>query len=66
VRSIAPSPHDDQLHLAGIELGGLMRSDDGGETWSDHRPGAQKDVHALAWHPTVPGRAYEAGGRGAA
>ena len=66
VRSIAPSPHDARLLLAGIELGGLMRSDDGGETWSDHRPGAQKDVHALAWHPTVPDRAYEAGGGGSA
>jgi photosystem II stability/assembly factor-like uncharacterized protein len=66
VRSIAPSSHDARLLLAGIELGGLMRSEDGGETWSDHRPGAQKDVHALAWHPTVPGRAYEAGGGGAA
>jgi photosystem II stability/assembly factor-like uncharacterized protein len=66
VRSVAPSPHDAELLLAGIELGGVMRSADGGATWSDHRPGAQKDVHALAWHPTVPGRAYEAGGGGAA
>jgi hypothetical protein len=66
VRSIAPSPHNARLLLAGIELGGVMRSENGGETWSDHRPGAQKDVHALAWHPTVPGRAYEAGGGGAA
>lgn len=66
LRSIAPSPHDARLLLVGIELGGLMRSVDGGETWSDHRPGAQKDVHAIAWHPIVPGRAYEAGGGGAA
>ncbi len=66
VRSIACNPHDARLLLAGIELGGIMRSEDGGETWSDHPPGAQKDVHALAWHPTVPGRAYEAGGGGAA
>lgn len=66
VRSIAPNPHDARLLLAGIELGGIMHSEDGGETWSDHPPGAQKDVHALAWHPTVPGRAYEAGGGGAA
>ncbi|HEX7073039.1 MAG TPA: hypothetical protein VF226_03280 [Hyphomicrobiaceae bacterium] len=66
VRSIAPSPHDASLLLVGIELGGLMRSTDGGETWQDHRPGAQKDVHALAWHPNVPGRAYEAAGGGAA
>jgi photosystem II stability/assembly factor-like uncharacterized protein len=66
VRWIAPSPHDAALILVGIELGGLMRSTDGGATWQDHRPGAQPDVHSLAWHPRAPGRAYEAGGGGAA
>jgi photosystem II stability/assembly factor-like uncharacterized protein len=66
VRWVAPSPHDAKLLLVGIELGGLMRSSDGGESWQDHRPGAQRDVHSLAWHPRVPGRAYEAGGGGAA
>lgn len=66
VRWIAPSPHDEDLLLVGIELGGLMRSTDGGENWQDHRPGAQPDVHSVVWHPTVAGRAYEAGGGGAA
>ena len=66
VRWIAPSPHDADLLLVGIELGGLMRSTDGGETWHDHRPGAQPDVHSLAWHPRAAGRAYEAGGGGGA
>jgi photosystem II stability/assembly factor-like uncharacterized protein len=66
VRWIAPSPHDGGLLLVGIELGGLMRSTDGGESWQDHRPGAQPDVHSLAWHPRAAGRAYEAGGGGAA
>ncbi len=66
VRWIAPSPHDADLLLVGIELGGLMRSTDRGETWQDHRPGAQRDVHSLAWHPHALGRAYEAGGGGAA
>ncbi len=66
VRWIAPNPHDAELLLVGIELGGLMRSTDGGRTWADHRPGAQPDVHAIAWHPTAQGRAYEAGGGGAA
>jgi photosystem II stability/assembly factor-like uncharacterized protein len=66
VRWIAPSPHDAELLLVGIELGGLMRSTDGGESWQDHRPGAQRDVHSLAWHPSARGRAYEAGGGGAA
>jgi hypothetical protein len=66
VRWVAPSPHDASLLLAGIELGGLMRSADGGRSWEDHRPGAQRDVHCLAWHPRVEGRAYEAGGGGSA
>ena len=66
VRWIAPDPHDADTLLAGIELGGLMRSTDRGATWQDHRPGAHRDVHSLAWHPRVPGRAYEAGGEGAA
>lgn len=66
VSSIAPDPNNARLLLVGIELGGLMRSEDAGETWADHAPGAQPDVHALAWHPRVPGWAYEAGGGGAA
>ena len=66
VRWIAPSPHESGLLLVGIELGGLMRSLDGGESWQDHRPGAQRDVHSLAWHASERNRAYEAGGGGAA
>jgi photosystem II stability/assembly factor-like uncharacterized protein len=66
VRWIAPNPHEADLLLAGIELGGVMRSEDGGQTWADHRPGAQPDCHALAWHPRESQRAYEAGGGGAA
>jgi hypothetical protein len=66
VRWIAPSPYQADLLLVGIELGGLMRSGDGGRSWDDHRPGAQRDVHSLAWHPQTPGYAYEAGGGGAA
>jgi photosystem II stability/assembly factor-like uncharacterized protein len=66
VRWIAPNPHDGDLLLVGIELGGLMRSSDRGGSWQDHRSGAQRDVHSLAWHRRVEGRAYEAGGGGAA
>jgi photosystem II stability/assembly factor-like uncharacterized protein len=66
VRWIAPNPHESGVVLVGIELGGLMRTTDGGETWQDRRPGSQPDVHSLAWHPRVEGRAYEAGGGGAA
>ena len=60
---IAPSPHNADLLLVGIEprrphaLDRRRR-----ELVADHRPGAQPDVHSLAWHPREPGRAYEAGG----
>lgn len=66
VRWIAPSPHDRDRILIGIELGGVMLTDDGGESFADHRPGAVRDVHSLAWHPVAPDRAYETGGGGAA
>jgi hypothetical protein len=65
VRWIAPDPHRAERLLVGIELGGLMYSDDGGESFTDHRPGAERDVHSLAWHPRVEGRSYEAAGGGA-
>jgi len=64
VRAIAPSHVDPKLVVAGIELGGIVRSPDGGETWQDQRPGAYADCHSLAAHPSSPGTLYEAGGGG--
>lgn len=66
VRWIAPDPHRAERLLVGIELGGLMYSEDAGATFSDHRPGAKRDVHSIAWHPTAQDRAYQAAGDGAA
>jgi photosystem II stability/assembly factor-like uncharacterized protein len=50
--------------VAGIELGGVVRSQDGGETWQDQRPGAYADCHSLAVHATTPNTLYEAAGGG--
>jgi hypothetical protein len=66
VRWIAPDPHDPKRLLVGIELGGLMYTEDAGATFSDHRPGAKRDVHSIIWHRHVAGRAYQAAGDGAA
>jgi hypothetical protein len=66
VRWIAPDPHRRERLLVGIELGGVMLSEDRGESFSDHRPGAKRDAHAITWHPLAEGRAYEAAGDGAA
>src|SRR5215207_9603622 len=64
VRAIAPSFADPQLVVVGIELGGILRSADGGETWQDQRPGAQPDCHSLFGHREAPELLYEAGGGG--
>jgi hypothetical protein len=66
VRWIAPDPQRAERVLVGIELGGLMYTDDGGASFSDHRTGAKRDTHNIAWHPSKAGRAYEAAGDGAA
>jgi photosystem II stability/assembly factor-like uncharacterized protein len=66
VRWVAPDPHHAQHLLVGIELGGLMASDDGGATFADHAPGAKRDVHQIGWHPSADGYAYMAAGDGAA
>ena len=62
VRWIGLHHHDPHLIFAGIELGGVMRSRDGGATWEDRKPGSYHDSHAIATHPLDPTRVYEAAG----
>jgi photosystem II stability/assembly factor-like uncharacterized protein len=64
VRAIAPSHADPDLVVAGIELGGVVRSEDGGESWQDQRPGAYADCHSLAAHASAPDTLYQAAGGG--
>jgi photosystem II stability/assembly factor-like uncharacterized protein len=52
------------LLFVGIELGGVMRSSDGGRTWMDRQPNSQYDCHTLRTHPHAPGLLYEAAGGG--
>jgi hypothetical protein len=64
VQSIALSPDDPDVLLAGIEFGAVVRSQDGGQTWSGHRKGALRDNHSLTFHQTNGNWAYQAGGSG--
>jgi photosystem II stability/assembly factor-like uncharacterized protein len=66
VRTIALHPADPDTLLVGIELGGVMRSTDGGATWDDHNPQACIDAHSMVTHPGAPDRVYEAAGDGVA
>jgi photosystem II stability/assembly factor-like uncharacterized protein len=70
--SFPPAPHTHHVHqitldgedpdvvIFGIELGGVYRSSDGGETWT--RTNADPDPHTLRTHPTAPHRMYQGGG----
>ena len=64
VIAITLSPTDPDLILAGVELGAVVRSEDGGQTWSRHRPGGLRDCHDLIFHARDGNWAYEAGGTG--
>ena len=64
VRWIEPDATVAERIFVGIELGGVMRSVDGGATWEDHKVQAQADCHTLRTHPLAPGLLYEAAGGG--
>jgi photosystem II stability/assembly factor-like uncharacterized protein len=66
LRWIGLHPTDPAILYAGIELGGVMVTRDGGATWEDRKPGSQHDAHAIATHPATPDRVYEAAGGGVA
>lgn len=61
VQALAVSPVDPDLVVAGIEFGAVVRSTDGGETWSNHRRKAIRDCHSLVWHASDGECVYEAG-----
>lgn len=64
VNGLSVSPTEPDVVVAGIELGALVRSVDGGRTWSPHLRGAIRDCHWLTFHTTNGRWVYEAGGTG--
>lgn len=65
VQGLALSPTDSGVVIAGIEAGAVVRSSDGGKTWSGHRSGALRDCHSLVFHASNGEWVYEGGGTGA-
>lgn len=61
VMALSVSPADPDVVLAGIEFGAVVRSEDGGRTWSGHRKGAIRDCHGLKFHHTHGDWVYQAG-----
>jgi hypothetical protein len=66
VQAIALSPVDPDVIVAGIEAGAVVRSADGGKSWTGHRKGAIRDCHTMQFHSGSGDWIYEAGGGGAA
>lgn len=66
VQAITISPTDPDVVLAGIEFGAVVRSEDGGQSWSNHISGTLRDCHDMKFHACSGDWVYEAGGGGAA
>jgi len=62
-KHITFDPRDARTMYVSIEVGGLLRSRDGGETWED-LPGMYEDVHRLVINPQDPRLMYVTGGAG--
>ncbi len=48
IRSMAASPTHPGRVYVGVEVGGVMATDDGGETWREARESIHPDIHGLA------------------
>lgn len=61
VQAISVSPADPNVIVAGVEFGAVVRSADGGRTWSNHRKGAIRDCHGLTFHASDGNWVYQSG-----
>lgn len=57
-------PFDEDHFLAGVEVGGVLASEDGGKHWSLGLAGGNADVHILTAHPQREGVVYATTGHG--
>ena len=59
VRDLRASPGDATTLYGGIEVGGVVRSQDGGYTW-EQLPGLDDDIHCISLGAGIPQRVYAA------
>ena len=63
VKHINFDPENSTTIYASVEVGGLLRSTDGGDSWEEF-PSLYEDVHRLMIHPSNPKFLYGVTGRG--
>ncbi len=61
VIALTISPTEPNVIIAGIELGGVLRSQDGGQTWSKRPRRALLDCHSLTFHHRDGNWVYQGG-----
>jgi len=59
VRELRTAPGDPDIMFAGIEVGGVVRSGDGGQSWKQ-LPGLHDDIHLVNISQASPSRIYVA------
>ena len=64
VLSIDFLPDDPASVLAGVEVGGVLLSRDGGRSWQEINAGVYVDVHSVRPDPSRPGQLLAVTGRG--
>ena len=50
-RALVIDAHDAERLWVGVEVGGILRSDDGTESWKFGLPGGNPDLHMMCAHP---------------
>lgn len=63
-RAIAVDPGNADRLWVGIEVGGMLRSDDAGASWTANKPGDNPDIHMLSLHPANPKTLFVSTGYG--
>ncbi len=63
-RAVAVDPDNPRRLWVGVEVGGMLRSDDAGEHWTLTLPGENPDIHMLCVHPADPRTLFVSTGYG--
>ena len=63
-RALVIDEHDPDRIWVGVEVGGVARTTDGGESWKVDLPGDNPDIHMMFAHPAEPGVLFISTGYG--
>ncbi len=63
-RALVVDPDDAGRIWVGVEVGGVARTTDGGQTWTVDLPGDNPDLHMMFAHPAEPGVLFASTGYG--